>query len=44
MQRWSPDGYTTILAASSGQIVRAEPFELVELHVSALFGEDVDID
>jgi Uma2 family endonuclease len=40
VQRWSPAGYTTILAASSGQIVRAEPFELIEIRVSVLFGEE----
>ncbi len=42
VQRWSPAGYTTILAASSGQTVRAEPFELIELRVSVLFGEEED--
>ena len=44
VQRWSPAGYTTILAASSGQTVRAEPFELIELRVSVLFGEEEDGD
>jgi hypothetical protein len=44
VQRWSPAGYITILAASSGQIVRAEPFELIELRVSALLGEEEDGD
>lgn len=42
VQRWSPAGYTTILAASSGQRVRAEPFEEIELRVSALLGEEDD--
>ncbi len=44
VQRWSPAGYTTILAASSGQTVRAEPFELLEIRVSVLFGDEEDGD
>lgn len=44
VQRWSPAGYTTILAASSGQTVRGEPFELIELRVGVLFGEEQDAD
>jgi Uma2 family endonuclease len=44
VQRWSSAGYTTILAASSGQTVRAEPFDLLEFRVGALFGEDEDDD
>ena len=42
VQRWSAAGYTTILAASSGQVVRAEPFEAIELRVDVLFGDDDD--
>lgn len=44
VQRWSPAGYTTVLAASSGQTVRAEPFELIEIRASVLFGEEEDDD
>lgn len=44
VQRWSPSGYTTILAASSGQTVRAEPFEEIEIRVGMLFGEQEDDD
>jgi hypothetical protein len=40
VQRWSPAGYTTVLAASSSQTVRAEPFDLIEIRVGALFGEE----
>ncbi|HWO17980.1 MAG TPA: hypothetical protein VNO30_04370 [Kofleriaceae bacterium] len=29
VQRWSPAGYITILAASSAQTVRTEPFGLI---------------
>jgi Uma2 family endonuclease len=44
VQRWSAAGYTTILAASSGQTVRAEPFEAIELRVGVLFGDEEDDD
>lgn len=44
VQRWSPAGYTTVLAASSGQTVRAEPFEEIEIRVGVLFGEPDDDD
>jgi Uma2 family endonuclease len=40
VQRWSPDGYTEVLAAQRGERVRAEPFDAVELQVGALFGDD----
>jgi Uma2 family endonuclease len=43
VQRWSPAGYTTVLAASPGTTVRAEPFDAIEIRVGALFGED-DLD
>jgi hypothetical protein len=42
VQRWSLAGYTTVLAASSGQTVRAEPFEEIEIQVGVLFGEHDD--
>jgi Uma2 family endonuclease len=38
--RWSPDGYVTRLRAGHDEIVRAEPFEAIEVAVSTLFGDD----
>jgi len=38
--RWSPDGYTEVLAAERGERVRAEPFDALELAVGAFFGDD----
>lgn len=38
--RWHPDGYVTLLRAERGELVRAEPFEAVELAVGTLFGDD----
>jgi len=38
--RWSPDGYLTRLRAGRGEVVRAEPFEAIELTVGTLFGDD----
>jgi Uma2 family endonuclease len=40
VMRWSPDGYVTLLRADRGEVVRAEPFETVELDVGTLFGDD----
>ncbi len=42
VHRWTPDGYTVVLAATSGDRVRAEPFDAIELDVSELFGDEVD--
>jgi Uma2 family endonuclease len=42
--RWTPDGYLVALTAQSGQRVRAEPFEAVELEVGVLFGGDPEGD
>jgi Uma2 family endonuclease len=42
VHRWDPSGYLVILTAAAGDVVRAEPFEAVELPVSALFGGDED--
>jgi Uma2 family endonuclease len=39
--RHSPEGYLLVLAATAGQIVRAEPFDAIELNVSELLGDDV---
>ncbi len=38
--RWSADGYITRIRAERGEVVRAEPFDAVELHVGVLFGDD----
>jgi Uma2 family endonuclease len=37
-------GYSLALTATSGDIVRAEPFDAVELRVSVLFGDEDDDD
>ena len=42
VHRWSEKGYVIVLTAASGQTVRAEPFEAVELRVGVLFGDDED--
>jgi Uma2 family endonuclease len=38
--RWSGAGYTTVLAAERGEVVRAGPFEPIEIDVGAIFGDD----
>ena len=38
--RWSPDGYVTLLRAERTEVVRAEPFQAIELAVGTLFGDD----
>lgn len=38
--RWSEAAYLDVLAASAGDVVRAEPFDAVEISVSELFGRD----
>ena len=40
VHRHSADGYVVMLTASSGESVRAEPFESVELAVGVLFGDE----
>lgn len=42
VHRWEPDGYLVALAAGEADVVRAEPFEAVELRVAALFGLEDD--
>jgi hypothetical protein len=43
VHRWEPRGYLVTLTAGLGDVVRAEPFESLELRVSVLFGiEDED--
>lgn len=40
--RWTPEGYVTALVAASGDTIRAEPFEAVDLRAAVLFGDDDD--
>jgi Uma2 family endonuclease len=40
--RWTPEGYLTALTADETEVVRAEPFAAIELHVAALFGGEAD--
>lgn len=42
VHRWEARGYLVILTAAAGDVVRAEPFESVELRVSTLFGTEED--
>lgn len=42
VQRWTTAGYTVVMTATSGDRVRPEPFEAVELDVAELFGDEVD--
>jgi Uma2 family endonuclease len=40
VMRWSADGYVTLQRAERGEIIRAEPFEAIEIAVGTLFGDD----
>ena len=40
VMRWSEAGYITLLRAERGEVVRAEPFEAIEIAVGTLFGDD----
>ncbi len=40
VMRWSDAGYVTRLRAERGEVVRAEPFDSIELAVGTLFGDD----
>ncbi len=42
VHRWSRDGYIVVQRAATGETVRAEPFEAIELQVGELFGDDDD--
>jgi Uma2 family endonuclease len=42
VHRWEAGGYLVILTASAGHVIRAEPFDAVEISVAALFGDDDD--
>jgi Uma2 family endonuclease len=39
VHRWKPRGYLIALTASAGDVVRAEPFDAVELRVDVMFGD-----
>ena len=38
--RWSSDGFIEILSAMRGEMVRAEPFDAIEISVGVFFGDD----
>jgi hypothetical protein len=40
VHRWSPDGYVVVQRAATGETVRPEPFDAIELRVGLLFDED----
>jgi Uma2 family endonuclease len=42
--RWLREGYVAVLGAGSDKIVRAEPFEALELNVGILFGDEDEIE
>lgn len=42
VHRWEPGGYLVVLTAGAGEVVRAAPFDAVELRVSTLFGVEED--
>jgi len=42
VHRWTPDGYVVRIAASTGDVVRAEPFDAAELRVGVIFGDEDD--
>jgi Uma2 family endonuclease len=40
--RWTSTGYHLALTATSGDVIRAEPFDAVELRAAVLFGDEDD--
>jgi Uma2 family endonuclease len=40
VMRWSRDGYVTLMRAERHEVVRAEPFQAIEIAVGTLFGDD----
>jgi len=42
VHRWSPAGYTVVQRATAGEVVRAEPFDAIELRVGEPFGIEDD--
>lgn len=39
VHRWSVDGYVEVLIGERGEVVRAEPFEALEIEIGLLFGD-----
>lgn len=44
VHRWKPKGYLIVLTAASGDVVRVEPFEAIELRIDVMFGDEDDDD
>jgi Uma2 family endonuclease len=44
VMRWTADGYLNAVTASEEDVVRAEPFDAIDLRVAVLFGGDPDDD
>ena len=42
VHRWTPRGYEFALKATTGDVIRAEPFDAVELRAAVLFGDEDD--
>ena len=42
VHRWHPDGYLEVLLADRDAIIRAEPFDAIDLRVGVLSGDDDD--
>lgn len=42
VNRWTEQGYRVALQADRSQVVRAEPFDAVDLRVGLLFGRDAE--
>jgi Uma2 family endonuclease len=40
VMRWSEAGYVKLMRTARGEVVRPEPFEMIELAVGTLFGAD----
>lgn len=40
VHRYTPEGYLAVMMAGTGETIRAEPFEALELSVGELFGHD----
>lgn len=38
--RWESGGYLTAVTAEAGEVVRAEPFDAIELRTGPIFGDD----
>jgi hypothetical protein len=40
VHRWEPKGSLIVLTAAVGDVVRAEPFEAIELRIDVMFGDE----